>query len=54
MYVINGSNSFKKDYKFIKKRNYDLFLLKEVLGELMTKGKLDTHVTQKGFRKISF
>jgi mRNA interferase YafQ len=40
MYIINDSNSFKKDYKLIKKRNYDLFLLKEVLGELMTKGKL--------------
>lgn len=40
MYIINDSNSFKKDYKLIKKRNYGLLLLKEVLCQLMTKGEL--------------
>jgi len=38
MYEIIFSNSFKKDYKRIKKRGYDLFLLPEIFGQLIEKG----------------
>ena len=41
MYEIIYSNSFKKDYKRIKKRGYNLLLLSEVFGQLIEKGCVD-------------
>ena len=41
MYEIDCSNSFKKDYKRIKKRRYDLSKLHEVFNQLINKGKVD-------------
>ncbi len=40
MYSISYSNSFKKDSRRCKKRNYEFGLLKTVLLELVEKGKL--------------
>lgn len=40
MYELINSNSFKKDYKRIEKRNYDISLLKEALEELIKCGTL--------------
>ena len=37
-----SENSFKKDYKRCKKRNYNLPLLHEVMGILQKKGKLSS------------
>jgi len=42
MYEIEFSNSFKKDYKLIKKRGYDLSKLHGVFKELIEKGSVDT------------
>jgi mRNA interferase YafQ len=42
MYEIVFSNSFKKDYKLIEKRGYDLSLLFEVFGQLIEKGYVDS------------
>ncbi len=39
-YFIISENSFKKDYKRCKKRNYSLPLLHEVMVILQEKGKL--------------
>ena len=41
MYEIVFSNSFKKDFKRMKKRGYNLFLLTEVFGQLIEKGSVD-------------
>ena len=41
MYEIEFSNSFKKDYKRVKKRGYNLPLLSEVFGQLIEKGCVD-------------
>ena len=41
MYEIEFSNSFKKDYKLIKKRGYDLSKLHEVFKQLIEKGNVD-------------
>ncbi|MDR0792384.1 MAG: type II toxin-antitoxin system YafQ family toxin [Chitinophagaceae bacterium] len=41
MYEIEYSNSFKKDYKLIKKRRYDLSELHKVFKQLMEKGNVD-------------
>ena len=41
MYEIAFSNSFKKDYKRITKRDYNLLLLTEVFGQLIAKGCVD-------------
>ena len=41
MYEIVFSNSFKKDYKRIKKRGYNLSLLSEIFGQLIEKGCVD-------------
>ena len=41
MYEIEYSNSFKKDYKLIKKRNYDLSKLHEVFKQLIENGNVD-------------
>jgi mRNA interferase YafQ len=40
MFEIEYSNSFKKDYKLIEKRGYDLSLLVEVFKELIKTGKV--------------
>lgn len=39
-YIIEMSSKFKKDYKLIKKRGYDLSLLKEVIDILANGEKL--------------
>ena len=41
MYEIEFSNSFKKDYKLIKKRGYDLSKLHELFKQLIEKGNVD-------------
>lgn len=41
MYEIEFSNNFKKDYKRIEKRGYNLSLLLEVFGQLIEKGNVD-------------
>jgi mRNA interferase YafQ len=41
MYEIEFSNSFKKDYKLIKKRGYNLSKLHEVFKQLIEKGYVD-------------
>ena len=41
MYEIEYSNSFKKDYKLIKKRGYDLSKLNEIFKQLIEKGNVD-------------
>ena len=41
MYEIEYSNSFKKDYKLIKKRGYNLSKLHEVFQQLIEKGNVD-------------
>jgi len=41
MYEIEFSNSFKKDYKLIKKRGYDLSKLHEIFKQLIEKGNVD-------------
>lgn len=38
MYSIINSNSFKKDYKRIVKRNYNISLLKEIIEVLTESG----------------
>jgi mRNA interferase YafQ len=40
MYEIEYSNSFKKDYKLINKRGYNLANLHEVFKQLMEKGNV--------------
>ena len=45
MYEIEYSNSFKKDYKLIKKRGYDLSKLHDVFKQLIENG----HVTAEYF-----
>jgi mRNA interferase YafQ len=40
MYSIVYSNSFKKDSRRCKKRNYDFNIFRKVLTELIKKGKL--------------
>lgn len=40
MYSVAYSSTFKKDTRRCQKRNYDFNLLKEVLIELVEKGKL--------------
>jgi mRNA interferase YafQ len=40
MYEIEFSNSFKKDYKLLEKRGYDLSLLVEVFEQLTKNGKV--------------
>lgn len=42
MLKIRYSNQFKKDYKIIKKRGYDINKLKEVVQILSEKQKLPT------------
>ena len=42
MYSLINSNSFKKDYKRIVKRNYNISLLKETLEVLTESGTLPT------------
>ena len=42
MYEIEYSNSFKKDYKRIKKRGYNLSKLYEVFNQLMENGNVDS------------
>jgi mRNA interferase YafQ len=42
MYEIVFSSSFKRDYKRIKRRGYDLNLLAEVFGQLIAKGHVDS------------
>lgn len=37
------TSQFKKDYKRIKKRGYDMRLLKEILDELCAGSTLDAH-----------
>lgn len=39
-YSLSQFNSFKKDLKRCKKRSYDIKLLKGVLNQLLSKGKL--------------
>ena len=41
MYEIEFSNSFKKDYKLIKKRGYNLSKLHEAFRQLIEKGNVD-------------
>jgi mRNA interferase YafQ len=41
MYEIEFSNSFKKDYKLVKKRGYNLSKLHEVFKQLIEKGSVD-------------
>jgi mRNA interferase YafQ len=41
MYEIVFSNSFKKDYKRIRKRGYNLSLLSEIFDQLINKGCVD-------------
>ena len=41
MYEIEFSNSFRRDYKLIEKRGYDLFLLNEVFEQLIKNGKVN-------------
>ena len=41
MYEIEFSNSFKKDYKRVKKRGYNLPLLLEVFSQLIEEGYVD-------------
>jgi len=41
MYEIEFSNSFKKDYKLIKKRGYNLSKLHVVFKQLIEKGNVD-------------
>jgi len=36
MYSVERTNQFKKDYKRIKKRHYDLLLLQDVIKQLVT------------------
>jgi mRNA interferase YafQ len=40
MYEIEYSNSFRKDYKLIKKRGYNLSKLHEVFQQLIEKGNV--------------
>ena len=40
VYHINYTNQFKKDYKIIKKRGYDINKLKEVINMLIKGEKL--------------
>ena len=42
MYEIVFSSSFKKDFKRIKKRGYDLLLLLEVFEQLINKGVVNS------------
>ena len=42
MYEVLFSNSFKKDYKRIKKRGYNLLLLTEVFDQLVDRGCVDS------------
>ena len=41
MYEIEFSNSFKKDYKLMKKRGYNLPKLHELFQQLIEKGTVD-------------
>jgi mRNA interferase YafQ len=41
MYEIAFSNSYKKDYKRIKKRGYNLSLLSEIFAQLIEHGCVD-------------
>jgi mRNA interferase YafQ len=41
MYEIEFSNSFKKDYKLMEKRGYDLSLLSEVFEQLVESGNVN-------------
>ena len=40
MYQINFTTKFKKDFKVISKRNYDLQLLKQIIGLLSETGSV--------------
>ena len=41
MYEIEYTNSFKKDYKRIQKRGYNIELLSELLEQLITQGNVN-------------
>lgn len=56
MYYINYTNQFKKDYKIIKKRGYDINKLKEVINMLIKGEKLPEkyreHILQGKYKRI--
>ena len=56
VYHINYTNQFKKDYKIIKKRGYDINKLKEVINMLIKGEKLPEkyreHILQGKYKRI--
>lgn len=52
MYLVKFTSAYKKSYKLMRKRGFDVSLLDEVVGTLMQGAALESRYRDHGFQDV--